>query len=54
MIGDIKEFVVFMASYPPFHRQPYSAHLFIDRCMFGRHMEKESHGVLAADGGASR
>jgi hypothetical protein len=30
-----------MASYPPFHRQPYSAHLFIDRCMFGRHMEKE-------------
>ena len=41
MIGDMKEFVVFLASYPPLHQQPYSAHLFIDRCMFGRHMEKE-------------
>ncbi|KAG0552219.1 hypothetical protein BDA96_01G490100 [Sorghum bicolor] len=29
------------ANYPPLHQQPYSAHLFIDRCMFGRHMEKE-------------
>ena len=28
-IGDMKEFVVFLASYPPLHRQPYSAHLFI-------------------------
>lgn len=41
MIGDMKEFVVFLASYPPLYRQPYSAHLFINKCMFGRNMEKE-------------
>ncbi|CAL4913225.1 unnamed protein product [Urochloa decumbens] len=41
MIGDLKEFVVFLTSYPPMHRQPYSAHMFVDNCMFGRDMEKE-------------
>ncbi|PUZ42224.1 hypothetical protein GQ55_9G567100 [Panicum hallii var. hallii] len=42
MIGDMMEFVVFLTShYPPVHRQPYSAHLFVDKCMFARHMEKE-------------
>ncbi|RLM98061.1 hypothetical protein C2845_PM06G00410 [Panicum miliaceum] len=42
MIGDMKEFVVFLTSYPPLYRQPYSAHMFVDKCMFGRHMEKET------------
>ncbi|CAN6332293.1 unnamed protein product [Urochloa humidicola] len=41
MIGDMKEFVMFLASYPPLYRQPYSAHMFVEKCMFGRHMEKE-------------
>ncbi|TKV97483.1 hypothetical protein SEVIR_9G497800v4 [Setaria viridis] len=41
MIGDMKEFVVFLTTHPLLHRQPYSAHLFVDKCMFGRHMEKE-------------
>ncbi|CAN6301809.1 unnamed protein product [Urochloa humidicola] len=41
MIEDLKEFVVFLTKYPPMHRQPYSAHMFVDNCMFGRQMEKE-------------
>ncbi|XP_062231973.1 disease resistance protein RGA2-like [Phragmites australis] len=41
MIGDTKELVVFLMNYPPLYRQPYSAHLFMDKCMFGRHMERE-------------
>ncbi|KAL6851728.1 hypothetical protein ACP4OV_020292 [Aristida adscensionis] len=40
-IGDMEEFVVLLMSYPPFYRQPFSAHLFLDRSMFGRHMETE-------------
>ncbi|RLN29437.1 hypothetical protein C2845_PM05G31190 [Panicum miliaceum] len=42
MIGDMKEFVMFLGSYPPLYRQPYSAHMFVEKCMFGRHMEKET------------
>ncbi|TVU19954.1 hypothetical protein EJB05_36137, partial [Eragrostis curvula] len=42
MIGDMKEFVVCLMSYPLLHRQPYSAHLFLNKCMFGRHMERET------------
>lgn len=42
IVGDMKEFVVFLTSYPPpVHRQPYSAYLCLDKCMFGRHVERE-------------
>ncbi|CAL5010016.1 unnamed protein product [Urochloa decumbens] len=41
IIGDTKEFVVFLMSYPPIYRQPYSMHLYLDKCMFSRHMERE-------------
>ncbi|CAO2199947.1 unnamed protein product [Urochloa humidicola] len=41
IIGDTKEFVVFLMSYPPMYRQPYSMHLYLDKCMFSRHMERE-------------
>ncbi|RCV16808.1 hypothetical protein SETIT_3G167600v2 [Setaria italica] len=41
IISDMKEFVMFLGSYPPLYRQPYSAHMFLEKCMFGRHMEKE-------------
>ncbi|KAF8727369.1 hypothetical protein HU200_018971 [Digitaria exilis] len=41
MVGDMKEFVMFLGSYSPLYRQPYSAHLVVDKCMFGRQMEKE-------------
>ncbi|CAL4902101.1 unnamed protein product [Urochloa decumbens] len=41
MLRDMKEFVMFLASCPPLYRQPYSAHMFVEKCMFGRHMEKE-------------
>ncbi|KAL6861613.1 hypothetical protein ACP4OV_017313 [Aristida adscensionis] len=40
--GDTKELVVFLTTCPPLRRrQPYSAHLSMDRCMFGRHAEKD-------------
>ncbi|CAO2041839.1 unnamed protein product [Urochloa humidicola] len=41
MISGTKEFIVFLMNYPPLFRQPYSAHMFVDKCMFGRHMEME-------------
>ncbi|CAN6336992.1 unnamed protein product [Urochloa humidicola] len=41
MIGNMREFVMFLSSYPPMYRQPYSAHMFVHKCMFGRHMEKD-------------
>ncbi|CAL5033238.1 unnamed protein product [Urochloa decumbens] len=40
-INDTKEFIVFLMNCPPLFRQPYSAHMFVDKCMFGRHMEME-------------
>ena len=41
-LGDMKEFLLLLMHCPPIiGRQPYSAYLFMDRCMFGRHMEKE-------------
>jgi hypothetical protein len=42
MLDDMKEFVVFLTSYPPLHRQPYSAHLSVGKCMFGLQMERET------------
>jgi len=41
MILDMKELVVFMTSYPRLYRQPYSMHLLLSNCMFGRQMEAE-------------
>jgi len=41
MILDIKELAVFMTSYPRLYRQPYSMHLLLGNCMFGRQMEAE-------------
>ena len=41
MILDMKELVVFMSSYPRLYRQPYSMHLLLGNCMFGRQMEVE-------------
>ncbi|KAL5227935.1 hypothetical protein ABZP36_016200 [Zizania latifolia] len=39
-IGGLKEFAVFLMDCPRILRQPYSTYLFVERCMFGRHMEK--------------
>jgi len=41
MIIDMKEIVVFVMSYPRLYRQPYSMHLLVGNCMFGRQMETE-------------
>ncbi|XP_062208565.1 putative disease resistance protein RGA3 [Phragmites australis] len=41
IIADMKEFVVFLGSYPRMNRQPYCTYLFLDNCMFGRQMERE-------------
>ncbi|GJN37833.1 hypothetical protein PR202_gb26826 [Eleusine coracana subsp. coracana] len=40
-LGDMREFVVLLNSCPRLTKQPYSAYLFVERCMFGRQMEKE-------------
>jgi hypothetical protein len=39
MIIDMKEFVVFLSSCPRMYHQPYSVHLLLGNCMFGRQME---------------
>uniref|UniRef100_A0ACD5T861 Uncharacterized protein n=1 Tax=Avena sativa TaxID=4498 RepID=A0ACD5T861_AVESA len=41
MVDDMKEFAVFLMSYPRMYRQPYGAYLYLDKCMFGRQMERE-------------
>lgn len=41
MILDVEELVIFMMSYPCIYRQPYSMHLLLGNCMFGRQMETE-------------
>ncbi|CAL5018891.1 unnamed protein product [Urochloa decumbens] len=42
-IADMSEFVVFLtgSGCPRLGRQPYSAYMFMDKCMFGRQMEME-------------
>uniref|UniRef100_A0A0D9XPD7 Disease resistance N-terminal domain-containing protein n=1 Tax=Leersia perrieri TaxID=77586 RepID=A0A0D9XPD7_9ORYZ len=40
-ISDVRELVMLLASCPPLPQQPYSTYLFMDKCMFGRHGEKE-------------
>ncbi|KQK05231.1 hypothetical protein BRADI_2g18851v3 [Brachypodium distachyon] len=41
MVTDMKEFAIFLMSYPRMYRQPNNSYLFLGKCMFGRHMEKE-------------
>uniref|UniRef100_A0ACD5U129 Uncharacterized protein n=1 Tax=Avena sativa TaxID=4498 RepID=A0ACD5U129_AVESA len=41
MVVDMKEFAIFLMSYPRMYRQPCGAYLFLDKCMFGRQMERE-------------
>ncbi|CAL5034387.1 unnamed protein product [Urochloa decumbens] len=41
VIVDVDELVVFLMSYPRLHRQPYSMHILLGNCMFGRQMEVE-------------
>ncbi|CAO2197805.1 unnamed protein product [Urochloa humidicola] len=38
---DMVEFIVFLKSYPPISREPYSKYLFLENCMFGRQAEME-------------
>ncbi|CAL4957412.1 unnamed protein product [Urochloa decumbens] len=40
-LSNMKEFVVLLGACPRVARQPYSAYLYMERCMFGRQMEKE-------------
>ncbi|XP_066393133.1 putative disease resistance RPP13-like protein 1 [Miscanthus floridulus] len=41
MIVDLNELVMFLMSYPRLYRQPYSMHILLGNCMFGRQMEAE-------------
>ncbi|PAN09249.1 hypothetical protein PAHAL_2G009700 [Panicum hallii] len=41
MILDMEEVVIFFTSYSRLYRQPYSMHVLLGNCMFGRHMEAE-------------
>uniref|UniRef100_A0A0D9WUW9 NB-ARC domain-containing protein n=1 Tax=Leersia perrieri TaxID=77586 RepID=A0A0D9WUW9_9ORYZ len=41
IIEDMSEFVMFLNSCPRLCRQPYSMHLLLDNCLFGRQMEME-------------
>ncbi|KAJ1285167.1 hypothetical protein BS78_03G259400 [Paspalum vaginatum] len=41
MASDMKELVVLLSCYPPTRREPYSAHLWLERRMFGREAELE-------------
>ncbi|KAK1647039.1 hypothetical protein QYE76_064844 [Lolium multiflorum] len=39
--ADMREFVILLSSCPRLVRQPYSTYLYMDNCLFGRHIEKE-------------
>ncbi|KAL6647696.1 hypothetical protein ACP70R_015133 [Stipagrostis hirtigluma subsp. patula] len=41
MILDVNKLVQFLASYSRMYRQPYSMHLLLSKCMFGRQMETQ-------------
>ncbi|CAM0909568.1 unnamed protein product [Alopecurus aequalis] len=41
MVDDLKEFAIFLMSYPRMNRQPYGAYLYVEKYMFGRQMERE-------------
>jgi hypothetical protein len=40
-LDGMKEFLLILMHCPRIVRQPYSAYMFMERCMFGRHAEKE-------------
>uniref|UniRef100_A0A0A9B0G1 NB-ARC domain-containing protein n=1 Tax=Arundo donax TaxID=35708 RepID=A0A0A9B0G1_ARUDO len=40
-ILDSNELVLFLASYPCMYREPYSMHILLSKCMFGRQMETQ-------------
>ncbi|XP_062208789.1 uncharacterized protein LOC133910297 [Phragmites australis] len=40
-LDGMEEFLLVLMHCPPIARQPYSVYLFMERCMFGRHAEKE-------------
>ncbi|KAL6870734.1 hypothetical protein ACP4OV_014582 [Aristida adscensionis] len=40
-IPDMREFFMLLGSCPRLSRQPYSTYLFMEKCMFGRQIEKE-------------
>ncbi|KAF0895882.1 hypothetical protein E2562_016605 [Oryza meyeriana var. granulata] len=40
-ISDVRELVMLLASFPRLPQQPYSTYLLMEKCMFGRHVEKE-------------
>uniref|UniRef100_A0ACD5VR85 Uncharacterized protein n=1 Tax=Avena sativa TaxID=4498 RepID=A0ACD5VR85_AVESA len=52
MIADMEEFVIFLGGYPRVCRQPCSAHLLLEKFMFGRHKEMEqiTSFLLRAEG----
>ncbi|GJN10464.1 hypothetical protein PR202_ga28559 [Eleusine coracana subsp. coracana] len=41
MVIDMNEALMFLTSYPLLYRQPYSMHLLLENCMFGRQREAE-------------
>ncbi|XP_066354644.1 uncharacterized protein [Miscanthus floridulus] len=41
VVADMHEFVASLKGYPRMCRQPYSMHLLLEKCMFGRHAEME-------------
>jgi GTPase SAR1 family protein len=41
IVTSMTEFVVFLKNYPPICHQPYSMHMFLGKCMFGRQVEME-------------
>ena len=41
LMEDVNELIIFLKNYPPLYRQPYSMHLFVGMCMFGRQMEMD-------------
>ncbi|CAM0954793.1 unnamed protein product [Alopecurus aequalis] len=41
MVVDMKEFAIFLMSYPRMYRQPYGTYLYLDKYMFGRQIQRE-------------
>ncbi|KAL6599301.1 hypothetical protein ACP70R_045795 [Stipagrostis hirtigluma subsp. patula] len=41
LFADLQSLNIFLRRYPCRLRQPYSAYIYIDKCMFGRHVERE-------------
>lgn len=41
ILDGMKEFSIVLMQCPPLFRQPYSAYIFMESCMFGRSLEKE-------------